>query len=139
MPRGVPALLNPKNDSVRRKALLEGERDRLPQWLDEHLPRGPERVQTIKQLRRKWQYGASRETLASEFALPLAIVKRLCRYRASLDPCPKHNGQGLYPCSPDCPGCAWEVELLARLGDPPPPADNPLTRHVPPSYYGEEA
>jgi hypothetical protein len=124
-PKGIPGVRDPKNHLQRRKTLLAQERDRLPEWLDEHLPRGVERVHTVRMLRRRFQNGCSRETLAADFSLPLSVVKKLCPYRVNQDPSPKHTSNNLLPCPLPCPACEWEAAQILRLGPVPPPAGLP--------------
>jgi hypothetical protein len=101
-------------------------RDRLPRWLDQFIPPGEERPSTIKMLRLRYRNGEDPDTLSLESGIPLTQLHRLCRFHAGKDPCPKHDGSGLSPCSPNCVGCQWETELILRLGPVPPAIGMPV-------------
>jgi len=114
MPKGRSRHLNMQ--SVPKLA----KRDRHRPWLNEFLPPGPGRLEIVAQIRSLDQAGTPQTDIADRFNLPLHVIKRLCYCRTHQDPCPKHDGSGLLPCSPSCRGCAWESEQISKLGPAPP-------------------
>lgn len=52
---------------------------------------------------------------------PVIVRRRSSKpYILRRDSCPKHDGSGLLRCSQECKGCAWEEEMIRKLGPPPP-------------------
>jgi len=115
MPKGRSRHLNMK--SVPKLA----KRDRYRPWLDQFIPKSPERATLVKHIQHLfWTEGVSKQTLSQRFNLPLPAINKLCKFRLHHDPCPKHDGSGLLPCSPSCRGCAWEADQILKLGPAPP-------------------